>query len=126
MKQASTFYTESHQWIQVEEKKGAVGITPYAKEQLGEVVFLELPQIGQKVEAGESVAIVESTKAAFDLYAPVSGVIEEVHEAVAKDLSLLGQPDTWLFSIALSDEKELGALLDRAAYEEMTLGRSSR
>lgn len=101
-------FTESHEWIEVENGVGTVGITELAQQELGEVVYIELPLVGKKVKAGEEVAVLESTKAAADIYSPVSGEIVEINPAPQKE--------GWLFKIRLSDTKELDLLLDKDAY----------
>ena len=116
------FYTDSHEWIALEGKKGRVGITKYARSELGEIVFVELPKVGTRVQAGEEVSVLESTKAASDVYTPVSGVIIAVHEALNRDLETLNQdPESsgWLFEIELSNPKELDRLLSPAEYRAL-------
>lgn len=111
-------YTESHEWVE----KGRVGISSYASEELGNVVYIELPKVGQKVEAGQEVAILESTKAAADIYSPVSGTITAINQKVTEDPSLLNsspEKDGWLFEIALSDASELDSLLSTEQYLQM-------
>ena len=113
-------YTESHEWIELE--TGRVGISSYAQEELGEVVYVELPKVGQAVEAGEEVAVLESTKAASDIYAPVSGTIVSVNEKVVQDPSLLNsspEDDGWLFCIEVSESIKLDSLLDPDAYHQL-------
>jgi glycine cleavage system H protein len=112
-------YTESHEWIVVENGVGTVGITSHAQKELGEVVYVELPKVGKDVKAGEEVAVLESTKAAADIYAPVSGKILAVNEALKQGCSDINQmPETmgWLFKIALSKPADLEQLLDKREY----------
>lgn len=109
-------YTETHQWILPD---GKVGITAHARQELGEVVFLELPKKGSAVQAGDSVAVVESTKAAFDLYAPVSGIVTAVNEKLLEDLSLLNDPQIWLFALELTHPEELHRLLSSEQYQKI-------
>lgn len=112
-------FTESHEWISVEEGIGLVGITKEAQKELGEVVHVELPFLGKEVKAGEEVAVLESTKAAADIYAPVSGKIIEVNRDLADVADSINQaPETegWLFKIELSHPAELTRLLDRTQY----------
>lgn len=111
-------YTESHEWI----SSGRVGISSYAQEELGDVVYIQLPKVGQKVEAGEEVAILESTKAAADIYSPVSGVISAVNQKLLENIQLLNtspEQEGWLYEITLSDPSELDTLLDEEQYHQM-------
>ncbi len=119
-------YTPSHEWIELNGNQGLVGITNYAKGEFGDIVYIELPQVGKKVLSGEEVVVLESTKAAADIYAPVSGEIVEVNEALQKDLSLLNNDPEgkgWLFKMTLSQggEKE-SLLLSVSEYKEMISG----
>jgi len=116
------YFTDSHEWIKVEDGLGTVGVTTYAKQELGEIVYLELPEIGRQVKAGEEVVILESTKAAADIYAPVSGEIVAVNDAVRNAPDLLNQsPEEmgWLFKIRLSNSEELNALMNRTSYQRL-------
>lgn len=116
-------YTDSHEWIYIENSIGKVGVSAYAKRELGEIVYVELPKIGQEVTAGAEVAVLESTKAAADIYSPVSGRIVKVNEQVKKDVSLINtSPEStgWLYEIELHDLSELDQLLDQAAYQKLT------
>lgn len=120
-------YTDSHEWILVEGNVGTVGISAYARDELGEVVYVELPKVGERVSAGDEVVILESTKAAADLYTPVSGVITAVNESVKKDPSLLSKsPEdlAWLVKISLEDPTEMESLLDKGEYLELIGTRS--
>ncbi len=115
-------YSESHEWIRVDQLIGTVGITTHAQKELGEVVYLELPTIGKKVRAGEEVAVLESTKAAADIYAPVSGEIIAVNPHLTACPDTINQaPETegWLFQIRLTNPEELDALLDQEHYLEL-------
>lgn len=116
------YFTDSHEWISVEGDLGKVGVTAHAKKELGEVVYLELPEIGRQVKVGEEVVILESTKAAADIYAPVSGEIIAVNEAVRNSPDILNQsPEDrgWLFQIRLSNLQELDALMNRSSYQKL-------
>ena len=115
-------YSESHEWIKVDQDIGTVGITDHAQRELGEVVYIELPAVGKKVRAGEEVAVLESTKAAADIYAPVSGEIVEINQHLNDFSEKINQtPETegWLFKIKLSNPQELDALVDRARYLDL-------
>ena len=116
---ASVKYSQEHEWISVEGDLGTIGITPYAQEQLGDVVFVELPQAGRKVAKGEACAVVESVKAASDIYAPVSGEVSEANPALADtpgDVNAEPMGKGWFFKLRLSNKSELDGLMDEAAY----------
>ena len=113
-------YSNEHEWIRVEGDVGTIGITNYAQEQLGDVVFVDVPAVGRKVAKGESVAVVESVKAASDIFSPVSGEIVEGNKALADspgDVNAEPMGKGWFFKIRLSDKSELDGLMDEAAYE---------
>ena len=115
-------YTEDHEWINLDGETGAVGISPHAIEQLGDIVFVELPEAGTTVSKGDSVAVFESVKAASDIYSPASGEITEVNTALLDDLASITPDrahDCWLFKIKLADSSELDELMDDAAYNAM-------
>jgi len=112
-------YTESHEWILVEGDTGTVGITDHAQAELTDIVFAEPPPVGKKLAAGEVAAVVESVKAASDIYSPVSGEVIARNEAVEQDPSLLNTDPHgagWIFKIRLSNPPEVAALKDPAAY----------
>ena len=112
-------FTKDHEYIKAD---GTVGITFYAQEQLGDIVYVELPSIGKKVKQGEEAAVVESVKAASEIYSPASGTVIAVNEALSSDPGLINSaPDGegWIFKLALDDESELGDLLDEAAYQSL-------
>lgn len=116
----ATLYSEEHEWISLEGDVGTVGITDYAQSQLGDVVFVDLPAVGQAVEKGGDAAVVESVKAASDVYAPVSGEIVGVNEALAETPELVNaeaESGAWFMKIKLSDTGELDGLMDAAAYK---------
>lgn len=116
------YYTKDHEWAQVDENIVTIGITEFAQEQLGEVVYVELPEEGQKVNQGESFGVVESVKAASDLYAPVSGTVIEVNTALMEDPGSLNDDpmnDGWLIRIEMDSEKELANLVRAPEYRKM-------
>lgn len=116
----SVKYTNEHEWVRLEGDVGTIGITSYAQEQLGDVVFVEVPAVGRKVAKGESVAVVESVKAASDIYAPVTGEVVEANAALADSPGDVNAEPTgkgWFFKIRLSDKAELDGLMDEAAYD---------
>jgi glycine cleavage system H protein len=116
----SVKYSQEHEWISVEGDVGTIGITQYAQEQLGDVVFVDVPKAGRKVAKGEACAVVESVKAASDIYAPVSGEVTEANAALGDapgDVNAEPMGKGWFFKLKLSDKSELDALMDQAAYE---------
>lgn len=116
------YYTKDHEWAQVDENIVTVGITEFAQEQLGEVVYVELPEEGAKVNQGESFGVVESVKAASDLYSPVSGTVIEVNSSLLEDPSALNDDpmnEGWLIRIEMDSEKELANLLRVADYKKL-------
>lgn len=117
---ADVKYTQEHEWLSVEGDIGTIGITQYAQEQLGDVVFVDVPPAGRKVAKGESCAVVESVKAASDIYAPVSGEVVEANAALADtpgDVNAEPMGKGWFFKMKLADKGELDGLMDQAAYE---------
>ena len=119
---ANILFTEDHEWISVEGGVATVGITIHAQEQLGDLVFVDLPEVGRTVSKGEGIVVVESVKAASDVYAPVDGEVVEVNEAVSSDPALINQAaegEGWLFKLKLSDEGQLSGLLDKAGYDKL-------
>jgi len=118
---ADNGYTKEHEWVRVEGDLATVGISDHAQEQLGDVVFVELPEIGRQVAKGDAMAVVESVKAASDLYAPISGEVVEVNEALNDDPSLVNsgaESGGWFCKLRLGDRAELESLMDAAAYRE--------
>lgn len=112
-------YAASHEWVRLEGDVAIVGVSDHAQQELTDVVFVELPEVGRNVSAGEACAVVESVKTASDIYSPMSGEILEVNEALASDPSLVNQSpyeDGWFFKLRLSDAAEAESLLDAAAY----------
>ncbi len=115
----SRYFTRDHEWIDVEGNTGTVGITDYAQGQLGDITYVELPTEGLEVKKAASVCVVDSVKAASDVYAPVAGTISEVNDALADEPELVNsdaEGDGWLFRIAIGNSGELADLLDEAAY----------
>ena len=114
------YYSESHEYVRVEGEYGYVGITDYAQHALGNVVYVDMPEVDDEVEAGEDFGAVESVKAASDLYSPVSGTVVEVNEALEDAPELINQDAfaNWIIKVELSDKSELDNLMDAAAYEE--------
>lgn len=108
-------YAETHEWIETDD--GTMGITAHAVELLGDIVYLELPEPGRKVSQGDSIAVIESVKAASDIYAPVSGEIAEVNQALADaPEGLADAPESWMVKITIADAGETGKLMDADAY----------
>jgi glycine cleavage system H protein len=119
---SKTYFTDEHEWIRVEGATATVGITKYAQEQLGDLVFVELPSPGKAVTKGGACVVVESVKAASDVYAPADGAITEVNAAVTSDPQLVNsapESDGWLWKMSLSDPSQLEAMMDEAAYLKM-------
>ena len=114
------YYSESQEYVRVEGEYGYVGITDYAQHALGNVVYVDMPEVDDEVEAGEDFGAVESVKAASDLISPVSGTVVEVNEALEDAPELLNQDafENWIIKVQLSDKAELDILMDAAAYEE--------
>lgn len=119
---ATTYFTEDHEWLSVENGVATVGITDYAQEQLGDLVFVELPEKGRSLSKGDTAVVVESVKAASDVYAPVNGEITDVNEALSGEPALVNtspRENGWLWKMKLSDEGQLSGLLDEAAYKKL-------
>lgn len=115
----TTYYTEDHEWLRVEGDVATVGITDYAQEQLGDLVFVELPETGKSLSKGDTAVVVESVKAASDVYAPVDGEVTEANETLSSDPALVNSAatgDGWLWKMKLSDKSQLDGLMDEAAY----------
>jgi glycine cleavage system H protein len=113
-------FTKDHEWIRVDGGIGTVGITVHAQGQLGDVVFVEVPEAGRKTKQGEAVAVVESVKAASDVFAPVSGEVIEANADLAGQPALVNEDaegKAWFFKLKIADPAELDKLMDRAAYE---------
>lgn len=115
-------YTEEHEWIAIEADIATIGISDFAQNQLGDVVFVELPEVGDELEAGKPFGVVESVKAVSDVYSPLSGEVMEINEDLPDAPELLNTSpyeDGWMIKIRLSNPQELGDLLDAAAYQEL-------
>ena len=123
---AERYYTETHEWVTVDDGVATVGITDYAQGQLGDVVFLELPAVGRHLETGDTVGVIESVKAASDLYSPVAGSVLEVNESLHDNPEKVNQDpygSGWLIKVRLNGDLSEG-LLDEAGYRAMTEGQS--
>ncbi len=119
------YYTSEHEWISVEGDVGTVGITDYAQHALGDVVFVEVPEAGRVIAKGGEAAVVESVKAASEVYSPVGGEVIEGNQALADQPALVNEsPEdaAWFFKIRLSNTADLGGLMDRAAYDAFLAG----
>jgi len=119
---SKTYFTDEHEWLSVQGDIATFGITNHAQEQLGDLVFVELPEPGTKIEQGEDAAVVESVKAASDVYAPVSGEVVEINVALEGDASIVNasaESDGWLYKVKLSNPSELESLLDAAGYQTL-------
>jgi glycine cleavage system H protein len=115
----TVYFTEDHEWISVEGGVATVGITNYAQEQLGDLVYVQLPEVGRAVKKGDVAVVVESVKAASDVYAPVDGEIVDANAALGSDPALVNSSpagDGWLWKMKLADEAQLTGLMDEAAY----------
>lgn len=114
------YFTEEHEWIDVEGDEATIGITDFAQSQLGDIVFVELPESGVEVAKGKDAAVVESVKAASDVYAPITGTVVEPNAALEDDPALVNsspEEDGWFFKLTISDKSELEGLMDEAAYK---------
>ncbi len=115
-------YTEEHEWVMVEEELAVVGITDFAQDALGDVVFVELPEVGATVEAGRAFGVVESVKAVSDIYAPVNGTIEEINEDLLDAPEIINTSpyeDGWMIKIRMADAAEADDLMDAEAYQAL-------
>lgn len=116
---ATTYFTQDHEWLCVENDIAIVGITSYAQENLGDLVFVQLPELGKKLTKGEPVVVVESVKAASDVYAPADGEVTEVNDALSstpEQVNSAPTGDGWLWKMKLSDKSQLEGLMNEAAY----------
>lgn len=118
-------FTEDHEWVRVEGETGTIGISDYAQEQLGDVVFVELPAVGKSIAKGDEAAVVESVKAASEVYAPVEGTITAVNDALIDNPGLINSDamgDGWFVKITLTDASQLDRLMDEDAYKTYVEG----
>ena len=114
------YFTDEHEWIDIEGDVATVGITDYAQGQLGDIVFVELPEVGTALEKGKDAAVVESVKAASDVYAPISGEVMEANSALEDDPALVNtspEEDGWFFRMTMADRSQLDGLMDAASYK---------
>ncbi len=115
-------FTQDHEWVRIEGDAATVGITHYAQEQLGDLVFVELPEVGKRFEKGAPAAVVESVKAASEVYAPIGGEVVQVNPGIVADPSLVNSDPMgsgWFYKMKLADPSEVDALMDEAAYKEL-------
>jgi glycine cleavage system H protein len=117
---AGLFYSKDHEWVKVEGDKAYIGITDFAQHSLGNIVYVELPEIDSELSVGDTFGVVESVKAASDSYSPVSGKVVEANEAVADDPTLLNSDcyENWIMAVELSDKSELEGLMSAEQYEK--------
>jgi glycine cleavage system H protein len=116
-------YTEEHEWLKLEGDIATVGITAHATEQLGDIVFVQLPEVGATLAKGDDAAVVESVKAASDVFAPLAGEVVELNQAIVEDPAIVNadpQGAGWFFKLKLEDPKAMDGLLDEAAYKKLT------
>ena len=119
------YFTDEHEWIDVEGETATVGITDYAQGQLGDIVFVELPDVGTVIDEGKDAAVVESVKAASDVYAPISGEVMETNAALEDDPALVNtspEEDGWFFKMTIGDTSQFDGLMDEAAYKSFCDG----
>ena len=119
----TTLFTSDHEWLRIEGDVATIGITEYAQSQLGDIVFVELPKVGRALKKAEAAAVVESVKAASEVYAPISGDVLEVNDAVVAEPALVNSDadgKAWFFKMRIADKRELDGLMDEAAYKAHT------
>lgn len=119
------YYSKDHEWIRVDGAAGTVGISAYAQEQLGDVVFVELPEVGKTLAQGGEAAVVESVKAASEVYSPASGTVTAVNDALVADPALVNRDpmgEGWFLKMTIADAGQLAALMDEAAYADFVKG----
>lgn len=113
-------YTESHEWVEVQGNIAIIGVTAHAQKELGDIVFVELPRVGSSVKAGDEIAVLESTKAAADVYSPVSGTVVEINDVLNAQPELINtapEAEGWIYKLELSDIQEMETLLDASEYQ---------
>ena len=118
---STTYYTEDHEWIRVENGVATVGITDYAQEQLGDLVFVDLPAPGKSISKGETLVVVESVKAASDVFAPIDGEVQSVNEALSSEPGLVNsspEADGWMWTMSVANESQLEGLMNADAYKK--------
>jgi len=121
MKKEELKYTQTHEWIKIEGDTGIVGVTDYAQQQMGDIVFVDLPKVGLKLEKEKQACVVESVKSAFDIYSPVSGEVSEVNNSLSNDPAKINQDpygEGWIFKIKISNPSEANSLMSYSQYEE--------
>ena len=121
----SVKYTKEHEWVRIEDGHAVIGITEYAQEQLGDVVYVELPEAGRAFDRGDEAAVIESVKAASEIYAPAAGEVTEANQVLADDPAKINSDamgEGWIFKIKLSDPGQVESLMDEAAYAEYVQG----
>lgn len=121
----SRYFTKDHEWIEVDGDTGTVGITDYAQGQLGDITFVELPESGREVKQGDSVSVVDSVKAASDIYTPVSGTVTDSNDELEEQPELVNseaESGGWLYRMTIADAGELAKLMDKAAYDAYVAG----
>jgi glycine cleavage system H protein len=117
----TTLYTTDHEWLRIDGDVATIGVTDYAQSQLGDVVFVELPKVGRNLKKAEAAAVVESVKAASDVYAPISGEVLEINDALVAEPAMVNSDATgkaWFFKLKIADKGELGGMMDEAAYQK--------
>lgn len=115
-------FSETHEWVEMDHSIGIVGVSDYAQKELGDIVYVELPEVGKEINAGEEAVVLESTKAASDVYSPISGKILEVNNALLESPELINESpenDGWLFKIEMTKIDEMESLLDKEKYQTM-------
>ena len=121
----TTYFTTDHEWIRVDDGVGTIGITDYAQQQLGDIVFVELPEVGRKAGKGDEIAVIESVKAASEVYAPVGGEVVETNAALVDGPATVNEAPTtdgWFLKLKIANPAELEELMDQAAYDEFVAG----
>src|ERR1700748_138013 len=119
----TTFFTSDHEWLRIEGDVATIGITDYAQSQLGDVVFVELPKVGRSLKKAEAAAVVESVKAASDVYAPITGAVLEITDALLPEPAMVNSDaggKAWFFKLKIADKSDLDGLMDEAAYAKHT------